>query len=196
MFYSIVDGIDGIVRRILEEWNPDDPLVIATGGLADVIAPHCTTVHQVDPYLTLHGLICADAHLEFEPKMMDGKHTTELLKDMSTEAVSREDVELLDLVGIPSPAERLGAFPHQLSGGMLQRAMLGLALMSRPRLLIADEPTTALDVTIQAQILDLIRQLQGRPPTPPPPPRSRLLRKTWRPRTPSRTGASRSTATT
>ena len=66
VFYSIVDGIDGIVRRILEEWNPEDPLVIATGGLADVIAPHCRTVQQVDPYLTLHGLVCADAHLERE----------------------------------------------------------------------------------------------------------------------------------
>ena len=66
VFYSIVDGIDGIVRRILDEWNPEDPLVIATGGLASVIAPHCQTVQQVDPYLTLHGLICADEHLERE----------------------------------------------------------------------------------------------------------------------------------
>lgn len=64
VFYSIVDGIDGIVRRILEEWVPEDPLVIATGGLAEVIAPHCRTVEKVDPYLTLHGLICADEHLE------------------------------------------------------------------------------------------------------------------------------------
>ncbi len=68
VFYSIVDGIDGIVRRILDEWAPDDPLVIATGGLAEVIAPHCRTVEKVDPYLTLHGLICADEHLEREPE--------------------------------------------------------------------------------------------------------------------------------
>ena len=66
MFYSIVDGIDGIVRRILAEWNPHAPLVIATGGLAEVIAPHCATVEKVDPYLTLQGLICADEHLERE----------------------------------------------------------------------------------------------------------------------------------
>ena len=66
VFFSIVDGIDGIVRRILEEWEPDDPLVVATGGLAEVIAPHCRTVEKVDPYLTLHGLICADEHLERE----------------------------------------------------------------------------------------------------------------------------------
>ncbi|MDP2470981.1 MAG: type III pantothenate kinase [Candidatus Palauibacterales bacterium] len=66
VFYSIVDGIDGLVRRILEEWGPEDPLVIATGGLAEVIAPHCRTVEMVDPYLTLHGLICADQYLEQE----------------------------------------------------------------------------------------------------------------------------------
>jgi len=66
VFYSIVDGIDGIVRRILREWDPEDPLVIATGGLARVIAPHCETVQKVDPYLTLQGLICADAYLQDE----------------------------------------------------------------------------------------------------------------------------------
>ena len=63
VFYSIVDGIDGIVRRIIEEWKPENPLVIATGGLATVIAPHCRTVEEVYPYLTLYGLVCADEHL-------------------------------------------------------------------------------------------------------------------------------------
>jgi oligopeptide/dipeptide ABC transporter ATP-binding protein len=70
-------------------------------------------------------------------------------------------VELLELVGIPEPAARARAYPHQLSGGMRQRAMIAMALSCRPELLIADEPTTALDVTIQAQILDLIRRLQA-----------------------------------
>jgi peptide/nickel transport system ATP-binding protein len=69
-------------------------------------------------------------------------------------------LELLDQVGMPSPEQRLDEFPHQLSGGMKQRAMIAMALASRPRLLIADEPTTALDVTIQAQILDLLQRLQ------------------------------------
>ncbi|MHC4983364.1 MAG: ABC transporter ATP-binding protein [Planctomycetota bacterium] len=69
-------------------------------------------------------------------------------------------IEMLGKVGIPEPAQRFGEYPHQLSGGMRQRAMIAMALSCNPKLLIADEPTTALDVTIQAQILELLRELQ------------------------------------
>jgi ABC-type dipeptide/oligopeptide/nickel transport system ATPase component len=71
-------------------------------------------------------------------------------------------IEMLDLVGIPDARSRIDSYPHELSGGMRQRIMIAIALLCEPEVLIADEPTTALDVTIQAQILDLIRDLQSR----------------------------------
>ena len=69
-------------------------------------------------------------------------------------------MEMLSLVGIPDPRARVDAYPHEFSGGMRQRAMIAMALINSPKLLIADEPTTALDVTVQAQILELIERLQ------------------------------------
>ncbi len=79
---------------------------------------------------------------------------------MTRDAAWSEALRLLEIVGIPETKQRLREYPHQLSGGMNQRAMIAMALSCRPKLLIADEPTTALDVTIQAQILDLLRRLQ------------------------------------
>ncbi|MER8915167.1 ABC transporter ATP-binding protein [Mesorhizobium sp. M0761] len=79
---------------------------------------------------------------------------------LSREAARRQAVSLLARSGIPDPEDRYNRYPHEMSGGMLQRAMIALALAARPRVLIADEPTTALDATVQAQILELIRQIQ------------------------------------
>lgn len=79
---------------------------------------------------------------------------------LSREEVHHQSVEFLKRAGVPNPEERLKVYPHQLSGGLRQRVMIAIALASRPAMLIADEPTTALDVTIQAQIIDLMKELQ------------------------------------
>ena len=86
--------------------------------------------------------------------------TIALHKRVGSVAAKSQAIEMLDLVGIPEPAKRFDLFPHHMSGGMRQRVMIAMALSCSPKLLIADEPTTALDVTIQAQILDLMRRLQ------------------------------------
>jgi oligopeptide/dipeptide ABC transporter ATP-binding protein len=88
--------------------------------------------------------------------------TIRLHQDLSKSAAMDKSIEMLRLVKIPAPEQRAKEYPHQLSGGMRQRAMIAMALSCNPRVLIADEPTTALDVTIQAQILDLIVDLQNK----------------------------------
>ncbi len=86
--------------------------------------------------------------------------TLQLHMGLDKKAARKRSIELLEQVGIPAPESRLDVYPHQLSGGMSQRVMIAMAIACDPKLLIADEPTTALDVTIQAQILDLLRSLQ------------------------------------
>lgn len=84
----------------------------------------------------------------------------QLHQNMTKAQAAKRSVELLELVGIPSPAMRVRQYPHEFSGGMRQRVMIAMALSCNPKMLIADEPTTALDVTIQAQIMDLMRELR------------------------------------
>lgn len=99
------------------------------------------------------------------PVFKVGDQLSEVLfihQDLGKEAGQKRAVELLSMVGIPEPESRVNAFPHEMSGGMAQRVMIAMALACVPELLIADEPTTALDVTIQAQILDLMRNLRSK----------------------------------
>ena len=108
------------------------------------------------------GMIFQDPMTSLNPVLTIGKQISETLEthfDLSRSAAKARTAELLDQVGIPSAKARLKDYPHQFSGGMRQRAMIAMALACEPKLLIADEPTTALDVTIQAQILDLLRAL-------------------------------------
>lgn len=109
------------------------------------------------------AMIFQDAMTSLNPSYTVGYQIMEALKvhQGGSKAARRERaIELLSLVGIPDPKSRLEVYPHQLSGGMSQRVMIAMAIACNPKLLIADEPTTALDVTIQAQIIDLLLELQ------------------------------------
>lgn len=110
------------------------------------------------------GMVFQEPMTALNPVHTIGKQIAEVLllhKDYSAATAIRESIDILDRVGIPSPDIRMGEYPHQLSGGMRQRIVIAMALACKPALLIADEPTTALDVTIQAQILELLKDLQS-----------------------------------
>lgn len=121
-----------------------------------------------EEYRKLRGtqmtMIFQDPMTALDPVMTVGKHMEEVLKRngglKSKEEIRKKSIEMLDKVGIPDPQSRLKQYPHEFSGGMRQRVLIAMALACNPKMLIADEPTTALDVTIQAQILDLLQELE------------------------------------
>ncbi|PNE12319.1 MAG: microcin ABC transporter ATP-binding protein [Beijerinckiaceae bacterium] len=130
----------------------EDLLAAREGRLREIRGAHITMVFQ-EPMTSLNPLHTIARQIGEILELHDAR---------GAEKIKARIVELLQEVGIPDPGERLGAFPHQLSGGQRQRVMIAMALANRPDLFIADEPTTALDVTVQAQILELLKELQAR----------------------------------
>lgn len=127
-----------------------DLVTMSTEQLRDIRGARIAMIFQ-DPLSSLH------------PFFKVGHQIVEAIRtheDVSRELAKRRTIEALRSVGIPSPEERFDSFPHEMSGGMRQRAMIAMALALRPDILIADEPTTALDVTVQAQVLELIQALR------------------------------------
>jgi peptide/nickel transport system ATP-binding protein len=111
------------------------------------------------------SFVFQDPMTSLNPVFTVGRQIGEVLRrhlGLSRGDARRRTIELLDLVGIPSPERRIDEYPHQLSGGMRQRVMIAMAIACEPKVLIADEPTTALDVTIQAAVLDVLRELRER----------------------------------
>ncbi|WP_137939759.1 oligopeptide/dipeptide ABC transporter ATP-binding protein [Chitinivorax sp. B] len=181
--FRAVDGIDfeidrgEIVGTVGESGSGKSVTMLALMGLID--APGRVTADELSfdgkNLLTMSererrkiigkdiAMIFQDALSSLNPSYTVGYQIKEVLKvheGLRGAALERRALELLEMVEIPDPKSRLNAYPHQLSGGMSQRVMIAMAIACRPKLLIADEPTTALDVTIQAQIMDLLVNLQ------------------------------------
>jgi peptide/nickel transport system ATP-binding protein len=129
-----------------------DLLKLSERAMRDIRGNHISMVFQ-EPMTSLNPVLTVGRQIA---------ETLRLHQHLDRKAVAERAVEMLSLVGIAEPHRRAGEYPHQLSGGMRQRVMIAIALACNPKLLIADEPTTALDVTIQAQILDLMADLKKR----------------------------------
>ncbi len=133
-------------------FNGRDLLRLSEAEMRDIRGNEISMIFQ-EPMTSLNPVLTVGRQIG---------ETLRLHEGLSAQAAEVKSVEMLALVGIPVPEKRVREYPHQLSGGMRQRVMIAMALACNPKLLIADEPTTALDVTIQAQILDLMRDLKTR----------------------------------
>ena len=128
----------------------EDLLSLSPTEMAKLRGEHISMIFQ-DPGSSLNPVVTAGNQIA---------EMYEIHRQTAARANQDKAIEMLEKVGIPDPGQRASAYPHELSGGMAQRVMIAMALACEPQLLIADEPTTALDVTIQSQILELIRELQ------------------------------------
>ena len=133
-------------------FDGEDLLQIDADEMREIRGGRISMIFQ-DPMSSLNPVLTVGRQIDEAQRLHLG---------VSKKEARARTVELLDRVGIPSPAERADDYPHQLSGGMQQRAMIAMAISCEPQLLIADEPTTALDVTIQAQVIELISNLRQR----------------------------------
>lgn len=154
-----------ILASSIMQLIPQPPGKIVSGSIhfqnRDLLNLHQKEIRQVRGNKI--AMIFQEPMTSLNPVFRIGRQIEEVIvvhQQVGKEEARDKAIELLELVGIPAPEERIKNYPHQLSGGMRQRVMIAIALACSPELLIADEPTTALDVTIQAQILDLMRELQ------------------------------------
>ena len=181
--FTAVDGVDISVDRgevlaiVGESGSGKSVSMLAVMGLLPDTATITADEMTYDGHNLLHmskaerrqligreiTMIFQEPIASLNPSFTVGFQIEEVLRlnlGLSRKAAHARAIELFTQVGIPEPAVKINAYPHQMSGGQCQRVMIAMAIASRPRLLIADEPTTALDVTIQKQILDLLMQLQ------------------------------------